>query len=205
MDEMQDLSDQFGQALEELTEVHMEAASVEGGGLRHGAPEWHITYRQHGLFRLIVFNVEEDNFGDLRLRVHVGATDEEGGWAQHDLGSTILHRHRFKHIDSGDLKPLVEQAQQLADSFSEDDLKLLTIGWGTVSAFRTDRDGVGEDGVPSAGTRPNKSTEHAAAKKSAKAAQKKATGSKKSTKKQQKKKAAKKAIKKAAKRRASRR
>jgi hypothetical protein len=168
-------------------EAQMEGASVQGGGLRHGAPEWHVTYRHEGLFRLLVFNVEEDDFGDLRLWVHVGATDEEGGWAQRDLGRAILHRSTSKYIQSRDLEPLVAQARELADSFSQDDLDPLTIGWGDLSGFQTDRDDVGENGPPGAGRESKKSAKRAAAKKSAKKVQKKTRGTKKSTKKRQKK------------------
>lgn len=184
MDELRDLSDRLGRALEEVLEAHEARFSVEGGGLRHGSPEWHMTYRYGDLFRLIVFSLESDDSGDTRLRVHVGATDEQGAWAQRDLGSMVLGTAITKHVVSGDLEPIVEQAQQKAESLSQNDLKPLEFGWGM---------GQGDAGGVARNTK--KRAKRAAAKQSAKKAQKKPTSPKKGVNKKQQKKTTKKSVK----------
>lgn len=133
MDTLRRVSDGFGRAVQQLFEQQSKDFALEGGGLRHGSPEWHVAYRHEGLLRLIVFALEGERSGDVRLRVHAAATDEHGGWVHRDLGSTVLERVRAERLEPHDVEQVVEQARSLANSFSVDDVAPLAIGWDTLT------------------------------------------------------------------------
>ena len=116
-----------------LSEIKQEYR-ISGGGLRHGSPEWHVSYDFEGLLRLLVFHLDELASQGVTMRVHVAATNGKGWWAQRDLGSWSMPASLAGEVLSRPLRPLVEQTVLVANSLSKRDLRPLRIGWGNDEA-----------------------------------------------------------------------
>lgn len=121
----------FDGALRHALDDYLKVYDIHGGGLRHGVSEWHISYERDGLSRLLIFALEGAANTDLRIRTHVAATDEEGRWAQRDVGSQSIPRPVAQEMLASPhtVAFIVEQARSTAEAISEAELKPLRVGW----------------------------------------------------------------------------
>lgn len=121
----------FEEALRRTLEDVLKGFALHGGGLRHGIPEWQVSYEHDGLRRLLIFSLESASASDVRIRSHVAATDDKGDWAQRDVGSQSIPWPVAQEMlaSQNTVRYLVEQAREFANAIEAADLRPLRIGW----------------------------------------------------------------------------
>jgi hypothetical protein len=140
VDQLRDLSAQFGEALQASLDALGKDAEVHGGGLRHGDVEWHVTYHYDALRRLLIFRLAEATQALILVSAQVAATDEEGHWASAVAGSTSLPRPMLVDQLSSLVPQLLNQARYVANSLRPDDMRPLLInGFSHQDGGRTER------------------------------------------------------------------
>lgn len=124
MGNLEELSSLFAKQLQASLDEIKKDARVEGGGLRHGVPEWRVSYVHDHLLRFLIFTLETEAPDSVRLRSYAAATDQEGGWAYRDVGSgvfpvSVVHELMLKDLVAG----VLQQARVFANLIKEDELR----------------------------------------------------------------------------------
>jgi hypothetical protein len=123
VDELRDLSEQFGQSLRASLDELGKEAEIHGGGLRHGDVEWHVTYHHDELRRLLMFHLSEATRALVTLSAQVAVTDGHGRWASAVAGSTSLPSSVLVDQLKVLVPQIMNQARFVANALGPDDMR----------------------------------------------------------------------------------
>lgn len=130
MNNLEELSSLFAKQLHASLDQIKKDARVEGGGLRHGVPEWRVSYFHDHLLRILIFALELEDGDTVRLRSYVAATNQEGSWAYRGVGSGAYPVSVVRELILKDLVAAVlDQARVFANLIKEDELRRPHLGW----------------------------------------------------------------------------